>query len=156
MYAIQEDLVPHCPILLLFATSAQTHIFPEIRLDAIRFLDIFLEHIPHAVVDGWDGDSSDHGARILEGYLGFLSAAPKETDGMIPFMNVRTILTKTRPKIESTREMRSGSVVLSPAVHLLPPRQFGERLTRFYTVKGYHPSLVIYISTICTVPELKF
>lgn len=122
---IQEDLVPHCPILLLFATSAQTHIFPEIRLDAIRFLDIFLEHIPHAVVEGWDGDSSGHGARLLEGYLGFLNA-PKETDGMIPVTNVRIILTKLRPTIESTHEMRSGSVVLSPAVYLILHDSSGE------------------------------
>jgi pre-rRNA-processing protein IPI1 len=59
-------------------------------------LDIFLEHIPHAVVEGWDGDSSGHAARILEGYLGFLNAGPKfgDTDGTIPFISGNTMLTQ--------------------------------------------------------------
>ncbi|KAH9950477.1 hypothetical protein B0H21DRAFT_723497 [Amylocystis lapponica] len=60
-----EDLIPHSPVLLLFTSSAQTHIFPEIRIDAIRFLDVFLEHIPKC---------GSHGRRILEGYLGILNA----------------------------------------------------------------------------------
>lgn len=93
-HCAQEDLIPHQPILLLFAASAQTHIFPEIRLDAIRLLKIFLEHMPHAVVEGWDGDSSGHAARILEGYLGFLNAGPKirGADGMISSTNANTVL----------------------------------------------------------------
>ncbi|CAL1695440.1 unnamed protein product [Somion occarium] len=70
----QSDLHPHAPILLLFTTSALTHIFPEIRIDAIRFLDIFLEHIPEIVIEGWARDNSGHGRRVLQGYLGVLSA----------------------------------------------------------------------------------
>ncbi|TFY52738.1 hypothetical protein EVJ58_g9842, partial [Rhodofomes roseus] len=70
----QEDLVPHSPVLLLFTTSAQTHIFPEIRIDAIRFLDLFLEHIPDIVTEGWAQSSGSHGRRVLEGYLGVLNA----------------------------------------------------------------------------------
>ncbi|KAG5342392.1 hypothetical protein C0989_002227 [Termitomyces sp. Mn162] len=67
--------MPHAPLLLLFTTSAQTHIFPEIRIDAIRFLDLFLEHIPRAVTVGWDFNG--HGSRVLEGYLGILNAGTK-------------------------------------------------------------------------------
>ncbi|KAG6911904.1 hypothetical protein DXG01_000151 [Tephrocybe rancida] len=79
----QGDIIPHSPLLLLFTTSAQTHIFPEIRIDAIRFLDLFLEHIPQAVITGWNEDNNGHGARVLEGYLGILNAGTKfgETDG---------------------------------------------------------------------------
>ncbi|TFK77025.1 hypothetical protein BDN72DRAFT_753619 [Pluteus cervinus] len=69
----QEDLVPHSPTLLLFTTSAQTHIFPEIRIDAIRFLDILLEAIPQPVAEGWTNGST-HGGRVLLGYLGILNA----------------------------------------------------------------------------------
>ena len=58
-------------------TSAQTHIFPEIRLDAIRFLDVFLERIPEIVVTGWSDTTSAHGARVIDGYLGLLSAGTK-------------------------------------------------------------------------------
>jgi pre-rRNA-processing protein IPI1 len=69
---------PHSPLLLLFTTSAQTHIFPEIRIDAIRFLDIFLEVMPDIVVAGWteraDTRGQVHGGRVLEGYLGILNA----------------------------------------------------------------------------------
>ncbi|KAH7931044.1 hypothetical protein BV22DRAFT_1124442 [Leucogyrophana mollusca] len=72
-----EDLIPHIPLLLLFTTSAQTHIFPEIRIDAVRFLDIFLELAPDVVVTGWTEGNTGHGKRVLEGYLGILSAGTK-------------------------------------------------------------------------------
>ncbi|KZT05948.1 uncharacterized protein LAESUDRAFT_726516 [Laetiporus sulphureus 93-53] len=75
-----EDLVPHTPILLLFTTSAQTHIFPEIRIDAIRFLDLFLEVLPELVTEGWLQPSS-HGRRVLEGYLGILNAGTTFGEG---------------------------------------------------------------------------
>lgn len=70
----KNDLVPHAQLLLLFTTSAQTHIFPEIRIDAIRFLDLCLEVIPEVVVEGWALGVNGHGRRVLEGYLGILNA----------------------------------------------------------------------------------
>ncbi|KAJ7706080.1 hypothetical protein B0H17DRAFT_973090 [Mycena rosella] len=78
-----ENLVPHATAMLLFTTSAQTHIFPEIRVDAIRFLNLFLEYIPAATVAGWNQNGTENGSRVLEGYLGILSAGTKfgETDG---------------------------------------------------------------------------
>ncbi|KAI0639775.1 hypothetical protein C8Q77DRAFT_1082807 [Trametes polyzona] len=78
----REDIIPHSPVLLLFTTSAQTHIFPEIRIDAVRFLDVFLEHIPHIVTEGWTQQgSSGHGRRVLEGYLGILNAGTTFGEG---------------------------------------------------------------------------
>ncbi|KAJ2914864.1 hypothetical protein MD484_g5554, partial [Candolleomyces efflorescens] len=71
----KENLIPHAQLLLLFTTSAQTHIFPEIRIDAVKFLDIFLEGIPQAVVGGID--SKGHGSRVLDAYLGILNAGTK-------------------------------------------------------------------------------
>ncbi|KAJ3844883.1 hypothetical protein F5878DRAFT_21636 [Lentinula raphanica] len=70
----KEDLVPHAPLILLFTASAQTHIFPKIRIDAVRFLNIFLEHFPEVIVSGWDTANNSLGSRVLEGYLGVLSA----------------------------------------------------------------------------------
>jgi pre-rRNA-processing protein IPI1 len=80
----QEYLIPHSPLLLLFATSAQTHIFPEIRVDAIRFLDLFLEYIPDEMVAGWTEGHGGHGNRVLEGYLGILNGGTifGESDGI--------------------------------------------------------------------------
>jgi hypothetical protein len=63
--------------LILFTASAQTHIFPEIRIDAVRFLSIFLECIPEPLVEGWNTTGSSHGKRILEGFLGNLNAGTK-------------------------------------------------------------------------------
>ncbi|KAI0715228.1 hypothetical protein C8Q76DRAFT_618591 [Earliella scabrosa] len=77
-----DELIPHSPVLLLFTTSAQTHIFPEIRIDAVRFLDIFLDHIPEVVTEGWtNAGSGSHGRRVLEGYLGILSAGTTFGEG---------------------------------------------------------------------------
>ncbi|KAG2023409.1 hypothetical protein CC2G_001066 [Coprinopsis cinerea AmutBmut pab1-1] len=72
-----ENLVPHSHLLLLYTTSAQTHIFPEIRIDAVRFLDIFLEKIPEVLVNGLNHTVKGHGQRILDGYLGLLNAGTK-------------------------------------------------------------------------------
>lgn len=77
MPGLQEDLIPHASTLLLFTASAQTHIFPEIRIDAVRFLALFLEHIPEPLVEGWNAAGPGHGKRILEGYLGNLNAGTK-------------------------------------------------------------------------------
>lgn len=78
-------MIPHTPLLILFTTSAQTHIFPEIRIDAIRFIDLFLEVIPETLVSGWT-EGSGHGNRVLDGYLGILNAGTKfsEAEGEKP------------------------------------------------------------------------
>ena len=82
---MQDDILPHAQLLLLYTTSAQTHIFPEIRVDAIRFLDLCLEVIPEVVVEGWSSEPTGHGRRIVEGYLGVLNAgtAYNDSGGML-------------------------------------------------------------------------
>ena len=67
---------------MLFIASALSHIFPEIRIDAIRLLDLFLEFIPEEVVDGLTVPNgargeSGHGKKILDGYLGLLNIGTK-------------------------------------------------------------------------------
>ncbi|KAF5375094.1 hypothetical protein D9758_000204 [Tetrapyrgos nigripes] len=76
-------LSPHGPLLLLFTTSAQTHIFPEIRIDAVRLLNVLLEFIPETIVEGWDSGNG-HGTRVLEGYLGILNAGTLTGDAEGP------------------------------------------------------------------------
>ncbi|KAF4572843.1 hypothetical protein EYR36_007353 [Pleurotus pulmonarius] len=98
----QENLIPHASVLLLFTTSAQTHIFPEIRLDAIRIVDLLLENIPEIVVQGWDEGKAGHGARILEGYLGALNAG--------------TAFNECHGKIQATS---TASVILTPSSKLI-------------------------------------
>lgn len=79
----QDNLAAHSSVLLLFASSAQTHIFPEIRIDATRLITLLLDYIPDAVVAGWSSKHEGHGARILQGYLGILNGGTRfgETDG---------------------------------------------------------------------------
>lgn len=59
----QTSLAPHLPLLLLQTSSALSHIFPEIRLDAARLVNLFLEHIPKHVTSSWPS----HTSTILEG-----------------------------------------------------------------------------------------
>ncbi|KAL5519515.1 IPI1 [Sanghuangporus vaninii] len=78
----KDHLVPHAATLLLFTASAQSHIFLEIRLDAIRLLDLFLELIPEQVVSGfWDnwvgGTRASHGRKLLDGYLSLLNVGTR-------------------------------------------------------------------------------
>ncbi|KAF9242864.1 hypothetical protein BU15DRAFT_72514 [Melanogaster broomeanus] len=105
----KDDLVPHIPLLLLFTTSAQTHIFPEIRIDAVRFLDLFLGIVPQTVVDGWNDSSSTHGKRALEGYLGILSAGTKlgGADGTAQATSTASVTLSPQSKLIVLRSLSS-------------------------------------------------
>ena len=81
--APSTSLQPHAHTLLLFTTSALSHIFPEIRVDASRVLNHLLGHFSTMVVKGWDSDNfvsrhSGSGLRILHALLALLHASPKE------------------------------------------------------------------------------
>lgn len=62
-------MLPHAATLILFTTSAQSHIFLEIRLDTIHILNILLDVIPGAVTSK---GPSGHGNRVLQGYCSLL------------------------------------------------------------------------------------
>ncbi|GAC99791.1 hypothetical protein PHSY_007394 [Pseudozyma hubeiensis SY62] len=47
-------LGPYHNTLLLFTTSALSHIYPEVRLDAIKILDVCLDALPHIATVGWE------------------------------------------------------------------------------------------------------
>ncbi|KAL1753301.1 hypothetical protein FB107DRAFT_264484 [Schizophyllum commune] len=103
IHLIPVDLLaPHASVLILFASSAQTHIFPEIRVDAVRFINLFLEYVPDAMVTGWNQGTSQPGGRVLEGYLGILSAGTKFGDNEGPMQATST-----------------ASVVLTPGSRLI-------------------------------------
>lgn len=75
-------LQPQHSILVFFTTSALSHIFPDVRLDAVRMLNLLLDVCPDSVILDWDelyGPSTsasageqNHGERVLECYLALL------------------------------------------------------------------------------------
>ncbi|KIJ21676.1 hypothetical protein PAXINDRAFT_5824 [Paxillus involutus ATCC 200175] len=105
----RNDIIPHIPLLLLFTTSAQTHIFPEIRIDAVRFLDLFLGIVPETVVDGWDESRPGHGKRALEGYLGILSAGTKlgGAEGTAQATSTASVVLSPQSKLVVLRSLSS-------------------------------------------------
>ncbi|KAJ7925880.1 hypothetical protein B0H13DRAFT_1973741 [Mycena leptocephala] len=121
-----EHLIPHATTLLLFTTSAQTHIFPEIRVDAIRFINLYLEYIPGPVVAGWYQSGTENGSRVLEGYLGILSAGTKfgETDGPMKATSTASVVLTSSSKLVV---LQSLSTFLRHAV-ASPSRTSSDRL----------------------------
>jgi pre-rRNA-processing protein IPI1 len=120
-------LTPHSPIILLFATSAQTHIFPEIRLDAVRFIDLFLDFMPQIVVQGWEEPGNTNGKRVLDGYLGFLSAGSKfgEAGGRsFPIIFIASVTYISLTDTETVQPTSTASVVLSPSVSQIAIRNY--------------------------------
>ncbi|SJL05680.1 uncharacterized protein ARMOST_09016 [Armillaria ostoyae] len=103
----EEQLIPHAPTLLLFTSSAQTHIFPEIRIDAIKVLDLLLIYIPEPVISGWNQGGDKHGARVLEGYLGLLNAGTKfgENDGPIRATSTASVVLTAASKLVVLRSL---------------------------------------------------
>ncbi|KAF8640646.1 hypothetical protein AX17_000303 [Amanita inopinata Kibby_2008] len=130
-----EDLIPHSSLLLLFTTSALTHIFPEIRIDAVHVLNILLDCIPRPVTAGWCVADGGHGSRVLNGYLGILNAGTTYNDSHGPV------------KATST-----ASVVLSPASKLIVLQSLsaflraGLSLARFGGIKRSQDALDFYES----------
>ncbi|KAI9624922.1 hypothetical protein KEM48_008644, partial [Puccinia striiformis f. sp. tritici PST-130] len=90
-------LKPFCSIIIFFASSALSHIFADIRVDAIYIIDILLDVAPDCVVAGWPRDrradlqsngGSDTqstnlpqqpGLRLLQLYLSLLSIGSDST-----------------------------------------------------------------------------
>ncbi|PLW10121.1 hypothetical protein PCANC_08866 [Puccinia coronata f. sp. avenae] len=84
-------LKPFCSVIIFFAGSALSHIFADIRVDAIYIIDILLDVAPDCVVAGWPCDQradlqldngtsrqstnlpQQPGPRLLQLYLSLLS-----------------------------------------------------------------------------------
>ena len=82
---MQTSLVLHVPSLLLYTTSAQTHIFLEICVDAVQLLDILLQVVPECVVCR---GPLDHGDHVLQGHLGLLNVSGRcEDDQGLPLIS---------------------------------------------------------------------
>lgn len=104
----QNVLRPHVPTLLLFLTSAQTHIFPEIRIDGVRQLDVLMRALPDVVTSGWanktensTSSASGDGRRVLAGYLALLNASgsreeAESTSGTTPAARVLSRLPRSQ------------------------------------------------------------
>ncbi|TDL28320.1 hypothetical protein BD410DRAFT_780804 [Rickenella mellea] len=116
-----DQIVAHAPLLLLFTTSAQTHIFPEIRIDAVRFIDILIDVIPDQAVAGWSQARESrtcHGNRVLDGYLGLLNAGSRygEEDVTVPAMSANLTLSMASKAIVFKSMSRFLRRVASPTL----------------------------------------
>ncbi|KAK0536552.1 rRNA processing protein [Tilletia horrida] len=65
----------YAPSLILYTVSALSHIFTEVRIDALRVLDLLLDHIPTAVAAGWDGLAPAFRLGSASGADGFASSS---------------------------------------------------------------------------------
>ncbi|CAG8553939.1 10247_t:CDS:2 [Acaulospora colombiana] len=56
----KSDLKPFLPLLIVYTCSAMTHIYEDIRIDAIKFIEIWLLVAPDVIVDGfWQKSAND-------------------------------------------------------------------------------------------------
>ncbi|CAG8574334.1 108_t:CDS:10 [Ambispora gerdemannii] len=67
------DLIPFLPLLIIYTCSGMTHIYEDIKIDALKFMDIWLSIAPEVVVNGfWD--------KVLPNYISFLTSNPNATE----------------------------------------------------------------------------
>lgn len=73
---------PYIASILLFVTSAMSHITMPVRLDALRILDLLLKKAGAAVTHGWEGAVNKetqigdaHGQRVLQAFFAMIGVA---------------------------------------------------------------------------------
>ncbi|PWN37541.1 uncharacterized protein FA14DRAFT_159553 [Meira miltonrushii] len=77
-----KRLIPYTSIVVLHITSSMSHIFPDIRIDAVKFLNISLTAFGQCMVIGWENFANSisdvgqaqkvdqsYGARLLKCYF---------------------------------------------------------------------------------------
>ncbi|WVN88732.1 uncharacterized protein L203_103945 [Cryptococcus depauperatus CBS 7841] len=88
-------LSPHLPLLVLQTSSALSHIFPEIRLDACKLVHVLLQHVPSHVVNSWPDENSNtlEGLRLAIGLSGGKGADSQigRLTGAAKLVTMRTI-----------------------------------------------------------------
>ncbi|RHZ46096.1 hypothetical protein Glove_634g10 [Diversispora epigaea] len=63
----KSDLKPFIPLLIIFTCSAMTHIYEDIRADAIKFMEIWTTVAPDVVVNGfWQ--------KVIQNYITLLNS----------------------------------------------------------------------------------
>lgn len=80
-----KRLIPYTSIVVLHITSSMSHIFPDIRIDAVKFLNISLIALGPSMIVGWEScanNTSDagqtqkvdqnYGAKLLKCYFSLL------------------------------------------------------------------------------------
>lgn len=79
------QLAPFAPALLLFTTSALSHIATTVRLDALLVLELLLETMPRATTEAWhgalDGAADGHGKRVLQAFFALLGVGAEALRG---------------------------------------------------------------------------
>lgn len=78
-------LEPYVPLIVLHVGSAMSHIFPDVRIDAVKAIDMCLDVFGEAITAGWegfqapsgiaDGPDCEQGARILRCFLTLLGVS---------------------------------------------------------------------------------
>ncbi|CAG8442068.1 8043_t:CDS:10 [Ambispora leptoticha] len=98
------DLIPFLPLLIIYTCSGMTHIYEDIRIDALKFMNIWLSIAPEVVVNGfWD--------KILPNYISFLTSNPNVTEfSNSSFSAIIIPLTNSSSLVNSRNGMLSQEV----------------------------------------------
>ncbi|KAJ3363049.1 Testis-expressed sequence 10 protein [Allomyces javanicus] len=86
-----QHIHPFVALFMMYLTSAMTHIFEDIRVDALRFLDLWIEQCPHLLLP--------HTSQILANYVGMLAGADGKSDDLVVAANPNGKLSKARVRL---------------------------------------------------------
>ncbi|KAJ3373351.1 Testis-expressed sequence 10 protein [Allomyces arbusculus] len=86
-----QHIHPFVALFMMYLTSAMTHIFEDIRVDALKFLDLWIEQCPHLLLP--------HTSQILANYVGMLAGADGKSDDLVVAANPNGKLSKARVRL---------------------------------------------------------
>lgn len=114
-----EQLAPHLSPLLLYTTSALSHIMNPVRLDALLVLQLLLEQAPAAATAGWEGaldagGSDTHGQRVLQALLVLLGVGADAKGGRASARSAVSIDMRSGDRL---RVLRTLDAFLQAALH---------------------------------------
>lgn len=100
------ELQPFMPLLVIYTCSAMTHIFEDVRLDAVKLMDLWIQIAPDVIV-------TKFWSRVIGNYMSLLavdsnkiSAAGSETSGIkgvATTSNVKAAATKSHLHIHKNK-----------------------------------------------------
>lgn len=102
------ELQPFMPLLIIYTCSAMTHIFEDVRLDAVKLMDLWIDIAPNVIVSKFWNRVTGNYMSLLTVDSNSMSSSAQNTNsnsaGATTTASVKAAVTKSHLHIHKVRE----------------------------------------------------